>query len=190
MKLFQSALLAATCLLTANAQALVISDVVSINKVLDLGSHRFQFDLSKHGYDHLTDSINFVEVSYDFTKTIDEVDDFDAPDTLETIQLNSYIFDGRTNFYDINPEIIKQQASWIKDESFCQRENYDNGECDLNLDLDGRAEEFLSVYNGKVWLDKATFTVNVTRAEIPEPASLILLGMGLIAIFLIRNKSA
>jgi len=183
MNKLSSLLIACACLIPISSQALVITDVISVNKTLDVGSRVFDFDLTKHGYNHLTDSINSVELSYDFSKTIDDFDDYDDPSTVETIQFNSYIFDGRTNYYDINPEIITQRTSWRKDESYCQRENYNNGECELNLDLFGKAEEFLSVYNGKIWLGDVTFSVDVTRSEVPEPSAVILLMMGLFAIF-------
>ena len=190
MNKLRSAFFALACMLPLSSQALIITDVISVNKTLDLGSRVFDFDLTKHGYNHLTDSINFVELSYDFSKTIDDFDDYDDPDTVETIQFNSYIFDGRTNYYDINPEVITQRTSWHKDETYCQRENYNNGECELNLDLFGKAEEFLSVYNGKIWLGDVTFSVDVTRTEVPEPSSIILVMMGIIAIGFAKIRSA
>jgi hypothetical protein len=189
MKKLRSLFLAAACFIPLTSHAVIISDVISVNKTLDIGSLIFDFDLTKHGYNNLTDSINFVELSYDFSKTVDEVDDYDDPSTMETIQFNSYIFDGRTNYYDINPEVITQRTSWNKDDTYCQRENYDNGECELNLDLFGNAEEFLSVYNGKIWLGDVKFSVDVTRTEVPEPSSSILLAMGLFAMFFMRACS-
>jgi hypothetical protein len=175
-------------ILSLKSHAFVISDVISVNKTLDLTWRSFDFDLTKHGYNHLTDTINFVELSYDFSKMVDEVDDFDNYDTLETIQLNSYLFDGRVNYFDINPGIISQRMSWQKDESYCEKENYDTGECEFNLDLNGNAREFLSVYSGKIWLSDVTFSVDVTRKEVPEPSSALLLLIGLLTTFVLRTR--
>ncbi len=188
MSILRKACLAAVCLLPLSSQALVISDVISVNKTLELDWRSFEFDLTKHGYNHLTDTIKFVELSYDFRKMVDEGDDYENLDTLETIQLNSYIFDGRANFIDINPEIIHQRVSWRKDESYCQKENYDNGECEFNLDLNGTARESLSVYNGSIFLGDVTFSVDVDRVSVPEPSPFILFGLGVLAMFVARGR--
>lgn len=188
MSILRKACLAVICLLPLSSQALVISDVISVNKTLEHESRSFDFNLTKHGYNHLTDTIKFVELSYDFSKMVDEIDDYENMDTWETIQLNSYIFDGRANFSDINPEIIHQRVSWRKDESYCQKENYDNGECEFNLDLNGTAREFLSVYNGAIWLGDVTFSVDVDRVNVPEPSPFILFGLGLLAMVFVRKK--
>jgi len=190
MTVWRSLLLGALGVFSLNTHAFVISDVISVNKTLDLTSYIFDFDLAKRGYNHLTDTINLVELSYDFSKMIDEVDDFDNYDTLETIQTNSYIFDGRVNYFDINPGIISDRLSWQKDESFCQKENYYTGDCEFNLDSKGTAREFLSVYSGKVWLSDVTFSVDVTRNEVPEPSSALLLMIGLLTTIVIRARSS
>lgn len=184
MKILKSCFVLLAFFLSAQSHALVISDIIYINKTLDLGWHTFDFDVTKRGYNHLTDTINFVELSYDFSKMVDEGDDYEDPNTLESIQLNSYIFDGRNYIYNLDPGIILQRLSWRKDESFCQKENYDTGECDLNLDLNGSARELLAVYNGNIWLGEVRFSVDVTRTNVPEPSSFILMGLGLFAIFL------
>lgn len=190
MAVLRSAFIVLLGLFSLNSHALIISDVILVNKTLDLTWHRFDFDLTKHGYNHLTDSINSIELSYDFSKMIDEVDDFENYETLETIQLNSYIFDGRINYFDINPGVISQRTSWQKDESYCEKENYDTGECEFNLDLNGTARESLSVYSGNVWLGDVTFSVDVTRAEVPEPSAITLLFLGLLLMVIVRNRSA
>lgn len=190
MAAIRSALVVLLGMLSLNTQALVISDVISVNKTLDLTWRAFDFDLTKHGYNHLTDTINYVELSYDFSKMVDDVDDFENYETLETIQLNSYIFDGRINYFDINPGIISQRLSWQKDESYCEKENYDTGECEFNLDLKGNAREFLSVYSGNIWLGDVTFSVDVTRKEVPEPSSIILFFLGLLSIAAMRFRLA
>lgn len=189
MTTFKFVFLAVTLSYTFASQAFVITDVISVDKPLASGGYSFDFDLTKHGYNHLTDTINFVELSYDFSKMIDPGDDYDNMDTLETIQLNSYLFDGRINFYDINPGVLQQRLSWTKDESYCQHENYHTGECELNLDLNGTAREFLSVYNGDIWLSDVKFSVDVTRVGVPEPSSLILLVLGLFSLFAARVRS-
>ncbi|RYY76405.1 MAG: PEP-CTERM sorting domain-containing protein [Gammaproteobacteria bacterium] len=177
-------------ILSLKSHAFVISDVISVNKTLDLTWRSFEFDLTKQGYNHLTDTINFVELSYDFSKMIDETDDFENYETLETIQLNSYIFDGRANYHDINPGVLSQRVGWLKDDTYCQKENYDTGECEFNLDLNGTAREFLSVYSGNIYLSNVTFSVDVTRTEVPEPSSVLLLFVGLLTTLVLRTRSA
>lgn len=186
----RNACLATMCLLPLSAHALIISDVISVNKTLDTGWVAFEFDLAKQGYNHKTDTIKFVELSYDFSKMIDEYDDYEDPTTVESIQLNSYIFDGRTIIYDINPEIISQRFSWRKDESYCEKENYDTGECEFNLDLNGTAKEYLSTYSPNIYLGDVTFSVEVDRIEVPEPSPFILFGVGLLAVGFARSKRA
>jgi len=189
--MLRNAGLALLCVLPLSSQALIISDVISVNKTLELGWHSYDFDLTKHGYNHLTDSIKYVELSYDFSKMVDEGDDFsdfDNYDTLESIQRNSYIFDGRIIYHDINPGIIKDRFGWTKDESFCQKENFDTGECELNLDLNGVARESLAVYNGNIFLTDETFSVDVDRIDVPEPSPFILFGLGLLAMCLARGR--
>lgn len=176
-------------LLPVHAQALIITDTISVNETLGISSHRFEFDLTKQGYNYRTDTINSVSLSYDFSNMIDEIDDFDNYDTLETIQLNSYLFDGRSNFHDIDPEIIYQHIHWTRDLSYCQHENYDNGECEYHLDLNGTAREFLGIYNGNLWLGDVTFSVDVTRINLPEPTPFILFGIGLM-LALVTPKAA
>ena len=190
MTILRNACLAVVCLLPLSSHALIISDVISVNKTLDVGWLDFKFDLTKHGYNHKTDTIKFVGLSYDFSKMIDESDDFDDPSTLESIQLNSYIFDGRTNFYDINPGIISSRLSWQKDESYCEKENYDTGECEFNLDLNGTAQEYLSAYSSNIFLGDVTFSVDVDRVDVPEPSPFILFGMGFLAMCAARGRLA
>jgi hypothetical protein len=186
--LLRNASLVAMCLLPLSAHALIISDVISVNKILAPGWVAFEFDLAKQGYNHKTDTIKFVELSYDFSKMIDEYDDYEDPTTVESIQLNSYIFDGRTIIYDINPEIITQRFSWQKDESHCEKENYDTGECEFNLDLNGTAKEYLSTYSPNIYLGDVTFSVEVDRIEVPEPSPFILFGVGLLAAGFARGR--
>jgi hypothetical protein len=188
MAAWRSLLVGVLGILSLKAHAFVISDVISVNKTLDLTWRSFDFDLTRHGYNHLTDTINFVELSYDFSKMVDQVDDFDNYETLETIQLNSYIFDGRINYFDINPGVISQRLSWQKDDAYCQKENYDTGECEFNLDLNGTARESLSVYSGNVFLSDVTFSVDVTRKEVPEPSSILLLVVGLLTTVVLRTR--
>lgn len=168
--------------LSLNAHALIIKDVISVNKILELDWRTYDFDITKHGYNHLTDTINFVTLTYDFSKMVDEFDDYDDYTTMETIQLNSYIFDGRSNIYNLDPGILTQRLHWTKDESYCQKENYDTGECEFNLDLKGTARESLAVYNGNIWLGDVTFSVDVTRTNLPESSPFILVALGLIAL--------
>lgn len=166
---------------------MIITDVIPVNGQLGLQGYVFDFDLVKHGYNYLTDTIKFVELTYDFSKLVDPIDDFENFDTLETIQLNSYLFDGRMNILDINPGLLSQRLSWRKDISYCQKENYDTGECEINLDLKGNAREFLSIYNGNIWLSEVSFSVDVTRTSVSEPSTVILLFLGLTMIFIGRR---
>ncbi len=184
-------LMAPVILLSSYAHAFTISDVINVNRVLEHEWHTFDFNLTNRGYNYLTDTINYVELSYDFSQMVDEQDDYDFPETLETVQMNSYIFDGRMLIYNLDPEVFSQRLYWQKNESACQKENYDTGECEFNLDLYGTARESLNIYNGNVWLGEVRFTVDVTRANVPEPSALMLTALGLFAIFLgvrFRNR--
>ncbi len=179
MTIFKSMLAVLALSFSLGSHAIIITDIIPVNKQLGLQGYNFNFDLAKHGYSHVTDTINYIELTYDFSNWVDSIDDFENFDTLETIQLNSYLFDGRSNFHDINPGLIQQRLSWNKDISYCQKENYDTGECELNLDLKGNAREFLSIYNGNIWLNDVRFSADITRASVSEPSAMILLLMGL-----------
>ncbi len=179
MTVFKSLLVALALLLPLNSQAIIITDTIPVHKQLELRGYNFYFDLAQHGYNHVTDTINYIVLIYDFSKSVDPIDDFENFDTLETIQLNSYLFDGRSNFHDINPGLIQQGLSWTKNIDYCQKENYDTGECEFNLDLKGNAREFLGVYSGSIWLSDVKFSVDVTRVSVSEPSTIILLLLGL-----------
>jgi hypothetical protein len=185
MKILRSLCLLYLLLQPINSYATVISDVISFNKVLPVDGYNLEFNIAEQGYNYLTDTINWVTISYDFTNMIDEFDDIEDMSTLESLQINSYIFDGRTYFNDINPGVYKVREAWNKNLNYCQLEN--DGVCELNLDKDGMAREILSIYSSNIWVGDVTFSVDVTRTEVPEPSTLILFFLGLSTLFVGRK---
>ncbi|MES2674483.1 MAG: PEP-CTERM sorting domain-containing protein [Pseudomonadota bacterium] len=166
------------------ANAIVITDMVSINRNLN-GGVSVDFDLRRQGYNHETDTIRLVTLSYNFREII-EYDDIDDPSTWESTEIYSLLFDGRAFFRDISTENYTQRLSWQKDYS-CQRSSEDDEICFYNLDLFGNTTEFLRSYTDNLWLLDGTLSVEVDRVSVPEPSPFILLCMGLVAILTLNR---
>jgi len=167
------------------AQALVISDVIEFNAPMVNGQYTgLQFNLVNHGYNHHTDSITSLKLSFDIREIVETEEDMENWEDMtnwEFIIFYSWIFDGRSIFADIDTGITSFAISWNKTYS-CQYSDYVNDEetCLQNVDLFGEVSSWFVAYTDNLWLNEARLDAEVTR--IPEPAPVLLFGLGLLGI--------
>jgi len=169
-----------------SAHALILSDVRSINSALTLGDPvNFLFNLANNGYNPLTDSITSIKISFDFREIVETEEDLTNVDDMsnwEFIIFYSHIFDGRDIYADIDTGILSFATGWTKTNA-CQytdyNEDYDEV-CVENLDVDGTMYSSFVPYTDNLWLGDARLDAEVTRTSLPEPASILLFGLGLI----------
>ncbi|MES2823545.1 MAG: PEP-CTERM sorting domain-containing protein [Pseudomonadota bacterium] len=178
-----------------SANALLLSDVHEFNAPLISGeSTGFNFNLVDHGYNHLTDTITNIKVSFDFREIVETEEDMTNVDDMsnwEFIIFYSWIFDGRSIYADIDTGTTTFETSWSKDYS-CQYYDYADGDevCLHNLDLYGEMSSWFVPYTDNLWLGEARLDAEITRASIPEPASILLLSLGLIGLGMRRRRRA
>lgn len=159
------------------ANALVITDVVSINRNLANEWISLDFDLTKHGYNHETDTIKLVTMSYNFREIV-EYDDINDESSWESVEIGSMLFDRRSYFRDVSTETFTNRMSWEKTDE-CQLGGYDGEPCLYNLDLFGNTSESIRVYTDNLWFGEGVLSVEVDRVAVPEPSSILLLCLGL-----------
>lgn len=178
-----------------SANALLLSDVHEFNAPLISGeSTGFNFNLGDHGYNHLTDTITNIKVSFDFREIVETEEDMENVDDMsnwEFIIFYSWIFDGRSIYADIDTGTTTFETSWNKDYS-CQYYDYADGDetCLHNLDLYGEMSSWFVPYTDNLWLGEARLDAEITRASIPEPASILLLSLGLIGLGMRHRRRA
>ncbi len=178
-----------------SANALLLSDVHEFNAPLISGeSTGFNFNLVDHGYNHLTDTITNIKVSFDFREIVETEEDMTNVDDMsnwEFIIFYSWIFDGRSIYADIDTGTTTFETSWSKDYSY-QYYDYADGDevCLHNLDLYGEMSSWFVPYTDNLWLGEARLDAEITRASIPEPASILLLSLGLIGLGMRRRRRA
>lgn len=174
----------------SSANALLLTDVHEVNSQLVSGEqYGFIFNITDHGYNHLTDTITGINLSFDFREIVDteeNLEDLDDIENWEFIIFYSRIFDGRKVYADIDTGIITFSANWNGNRAYeCQLYGYDDDDqeiCRENLDLYGVMSSWVVPYTDNLWLGEARLDVEITRASIPEPASILLLGLGLIGL--------
>lgn len=181
MNTLRTFLMLVAVLFSMGANALIIKDVISFNKKMaESVFYNFDFDLTRHGYNPLTDSITRVQLSYDFSELIDDGHDPDNMDTWESAMFYSRLFDGRSYDPDVTPGVGSERLAWTKTGE-CQLVN-DDDICVYNLDLYGNARETVVAYTDNLWLGDVMFSVEVDRVNLPEPSSIIMLVFGLVIV--------
>jgi hypothetical protein len=170
--------------------ALILSDVHEFNAPLVSGKfENFLFNLADHGYDHRTDTITNIKLSFDLREIVETEEDFtnvDDMSTWEFIIFYSWIFNGRDIYADIDTGIKVYETSWTKTYE-CQFTPWESETCQENLDLDGIMSSTVLALNNNLWLGDVRLDAEVTR--IPEPSSLLLFGLGLAALNTGRKRA-
>ncbi len=165
---------------TTSANALILSDVHEFNAPMVNGKfENFMFNLADHGYDHRTDTITHIKLSFDFREIVENEEDFTNPDDMSTwefIIFYSWVFDGRDIYADIDTGIKTYERPWTKTYD-CQFTPWEEEGCQENLDLDGIMSSTVLALNNNLWLGEVRLDAEVTR--IPEPSPLLLVGLGL-----------
>jgi hypothetical protein len=171
----------------SSANALLLSDVHEVNAQLVSGEqYGFIFNITDHGYNHFTDTITGITLSFDFREIVNTEEDIGNIDDMENwefITFYSRIFDGRTTYADIDTGPITFVSGWNKIYS-CQVYEYidDQEICRDNLDLYGEMSSWVVPYTDNLWLGEVRLDIEITRTSMPEPASILLLGLGLIGL--------
>lgn len=197
MKLLKPLLLVAKSLLfiallggALSANALILSEVHSFNAPLINGNvNKFIFNFASQGYDHRTDTINIVRLSFDFREIIETEEDPTDWENLtdwEPMIIYSWIFDGRDIYGDIDTGILTYASYWNKTYE-CQFMPWESDVCEENLDLDGIMSSTIVSYSDNFWLGDVRADIELTR--VPEPAPFLLFGLGLAGLA-IRTTSA
>ncbi|RYY75452.1 MAG: PEP-CTERM sorting domain-containing protein [Gammaproteobacteria bacterium] len=177
-----------------SANAFLLSDVHKFNAPLVSAEFvGFNFNLADHGYNHLTDTITNVKVSFDFreiVETEENLEDLGDMDNWEFIIFYSWIFNGRDIFPDVDTGVFTLETTWEKTND-CQHYSYVEGEeiCDQNLDLFGSMPSSLVAYTDNLWLGEARLDAEITRVSIPEPSTIFLLSLGLFGLMMKRIRS-
>lgn len=192
--------------LSLNANALLITDTILVEQRLanDVGASHV-FELIPLGYSPETDSITNIKLIYDFTEIYSEEnlgDEDDYPDTdsiswlpyvNEMVTFSSWIFGWRDVHGDIDTGLTIFETAWERSD-MCQfmaqadLNDEDSWYCSLNIDVDGTMNAGYISHTDHLWLHSISIEIEVDRrVEVPEPNSALLLGVGLLAIGLLRR---
>lgn len=187
--IFFTAVFSASC----SANALLVSDVHEVNAALISGeSAGVFFNLADHGYNHLTDTITNIKLSFDFKEIVETEEDFEDwydMSNWEFIIFYSWIFDGRSIYSDVDTGILTFESGWAKNYD-CQASNSVDGDvtCLENLDLNGEMASWFVPYTDNLWLGEVRLDAEITRTSVPEPASVFLMLMGVIVLGIQRQR--
>jgi hypothetical protein len=171
-----------------SANALLMSDVEEFNSALVSGeTYGFRFNLADYGYNHLTDTITNIKLSFDFREIVDteeDLEDVNDMDNWEFVIFYSRIFEGRSVYPDIDTGTITFASSSESKTYECQLGGEVDGEevCIDNLDLNGEMSSWLASYTNNLWLGEVRLDAEVARTSVPEPATILLLSLGIIGL--------
>jgi hypothetical protein len=192
---FLKALFFTSLVTSTSANALLLTDTQEFNAQLVSGEPvGFLFNLTDHGYNHFTDTITNIKLSFDFREIVnteENLEDLNDMENWEFVIFYSWIFDGRSIHADIDTGTTTFESTWSKDYA-CQYYNYVDGEeiCLQNLDLYGEMTSSLVPYTDNLWLGEARLDVEIIRTSLPEPTSILLLSLGLIGLGVRHYRSA
>ena len=166
------------------AHALVITST-SYNVELPLGYSYITADMKSLGYNPKTDTMNYASLSLHFREIIDNGDDWDAG-TNEMIILYTPMFGiGREVYGNMDTQVVSHSRDSF-DEYTCL--NWDEwGNCSWDIVETGKFGIILDVYTENLILDKVYWSLDVTRAEVDEPSTGILLALGLMVLCVLRS---
>lgn len=187
LKIFLGSLLLGSAFPT---QALILSDIHEYNAPLINGeSAGINFNLVNHGYNHHTDSIIGLKLTFNFREIVETEEDMENWEDMtnwEFIIFYSWIFDGRSIYADVDTGPVEFSASRTKTYE-CQYYDYVDGDatCLQNLDLYGEMSSWFVAYNDNLWLGEVRLDAEVNR--VPEPAPVLLFGLGLLGLA-VRSK--
>jgi len=189
MRFLKALFFCAICSAAASANALILSDVHSFNAPLVNGKvNKFLFNFAEHGYDHRTDTIKFITLSFDFREIIETEEDpadWENLTNWEPLIIYSWIFDGRDIYGDIDTGIHTERSTWNKLYE-CQFMPWESDVCEENLDLDGIMSSTIVSYSDNLWLGDVRVDIEVNR--VPEPTPVLLFGLGLLGLAIGRNR--
>ena len=191
----------APCLfISLNASALLISETYIFEKQLPASTWvGHDFVLTSAGYSPDTDSITNIKLIYDFTEIMSPTnlgdEDF-FKDSDEEVDINLYsnevayfsssVFYPRDTHPDVDTGLTIFETNWTRNNE-CQLENELTGACEYSLDLNGSLSAYVQSGTDNLWLHSIKVEIEVDRAEVPEPNSLLLFGLGLFAIGFLRR---
>lgn len=163
---FTAALFLLTC--STLISAYPVTDVVVFNKILT-EPIRWQHDMTKYGYD--------PAVGYsDFTFTLEVRDAEDAPWKVDWTERPFYM--------------LSQGQGRSFGRIYMEDLVFSEGDTPIYLPPDGVVRPRLEILEGKVWLGRATLTIDIPRTSIPEPGIAVLLGLGLLGLGLHRYRDS
>lgn len=186
-----------------NASAFVITDTYTADRLIPAGTSEGKiFELIPLGYSPATDAITRIKISYDFTEIYSPTNQGDDEDYVDMTDeeaahfiaedepaiLNMWLFNYKAYYPDIDTGLIVYERDWTRND-MCQFEAFgipgDDSTvyCELNLDLYGNLNAYVFSYTNNLWLNAITVEAEVERTtQVPEPNSMLLLGLGLFAL--------
>jgi hypothetical protein len=211
MRQLLSLLLLPSFFIAFNANALLITDTYVVEKQIPAGTWEgHMFELIPAGYSPDTDSITHIKLTYDFTEIWSpenqgdeyQYDDGSYPENPgenapqyqdEYVTFSSWMFIWREDVGDIDTGLTVFEKDWTRNNS-CQFATAavpgedDTEYCVYNIDVNGTMNAYVHSFSANLLLHSIKLEVEVDRAEVPEPNSILLLGIGLFAIGFLRSR--
>lgn len=174
----------------SQSNALVITNTIALNNQLSV-DNSFTFDMISQGYNPLTDSINFVTMSFDIKEIVEDPfeDHADMDDNIrEFVIIYDRFLHYRGIFADMDTGVVSDTTSWTPQEE-CRYGDYVDGEeiCYFKPDQDGFFYSYWAVYTDNLWMNSISLSIDVTRADLDEPSSLLLF-MSLLSLLIFKTR--